>query len=96
MMGTLGPQAQHPLELGLIHRLAGEVVGAVIGGQIRVGGGIIALHIDAVEDTVELVVAGVHDALHTVGEVAVLELLGVGGRHGGHRVGGPLAQAGPA
>ena len=43
------PQAHHPLQGRLVHILALQVVHGVIGGDALVGGGIVQLHVDAVE-----------------------------------------------
>ena len=48
--------------------------------------GIVALHIDTVEHTVELARVHVHHVFKPVGEVGVFEFLGVGRAHGGHGV----------
>ena len=50
-------------------------------------GGVVALHIDAVEHAGELIAALAHDAVQPVGKVGHLQLVGIGGRHGVHRVG---------
>ena len=70
-MGLL-PQAHHPLQSRLVRILAVQVVHGVIGGDALVGGGVVQLHVDAVEHAGELILTAAHDVLQPVGEVGHL------------------------
>ena len=83
----LFPQPQQPLQLRLAHVLAAHVVLGVVPGDMRVGSGVVAGHIDAVEHAGELVAALAHDAVQPVGKVCHLQLVGVGGGDGVDRIG---------
>ena len=80
-------QAQPPLQLCLVGGLAGEVRRREGLGQVRVHGGVIPGHVDAVEHAAKLIVAKAHHAVQPVGKVGAFQLRGVGRRHGVHRVG---------
>ncbi|MPM49832.1 hypothetical protein SDC9_96564 [bioreactor metagenome] len=87
------PQAHQLLQLRLVGGLAGQIGGGVVFRKQRVRGGVVPLHVDAVEHAGELIGAPAHHALHPVGKIGVFQLLGIGGGHGGHCVGaedGPL------
>ena len=81
------PQPHHPLQLRLVSVLAGKIVHGVVGGNTLVGGGIVQLHVDAVEHTGELILAAAHDILQPVSEIGHFQLVGIGGRNGVDRVG---------
>ena len=81
------PQAHDLLQMGLIGVLAGQIVHGVVGGDPLVRGGVVQLHVDAVEHAGQLVLTAAHDALHPVGKVGQLQLVGVGGRDGVDGVG---------
>ena len=81
------PQPHELLQLRLVHGLAGHVRHGEAGGDVFVIGGVVALHVDAVEHTGELIAALAHDAVQPVGEIGHFQLIGVGGRHGVHRIG---------
>ena len=81
-------QVQLFLELFLVSGLPGKILGGVISVDPRILGGIVAVHIDAVEDAMELAGIELHNALHAVGIVGVAQLLGIGGAYGGNGVAG--------
>ena len=81
-------QAHLLLEPGLVLGLAGHVLHAELGLDALALGGIVALHVQAVEHAVDLPGVALDDALHAVGEEGVAQLLGVGGADGGDGVAG--------
>ena len=81
------PQARELLQLRLVRLLARHVRRRVVDGDVGVRGGVVPLHVDAVEHAGELVAAAAHDAVQSVGEVGHLQLVGVGGGHGVDGVG---------
>ena len=80
-------QAQHPLQGGLVLRLAAHVLRGVPGCDPLVGGGVVELHVDAVEHAIQLIVALADNILQPVGEVGHFQLVGVGGGDGVDSVG---------
>ena len=87
--GNVGllPQAHELLQLRLVRLLARHVRRAVIDGDVGIRGGVIPLHVDAVQHAGELVAAAAHDAVQPVGEVGHLQLVGVSRRDGVDGVG---------
>ena len=81
-------QAHLLLEPGLVLGLAGHVLHAELGLDARALGGIVALHVQAVEYAVHLTGVALDDALHAVSEEGVAQLLGIGGTDGGDGVAG--------
>ena len=81
------PQAHELLQLRLVRLLARHILRGVIGGDVAVRGGIVPLHVDAVEHAGQLVAAAAHDAVQPVGKVGHLQLVGVSGGDGVHRIG---------
>ena len=81
------PQAQHPLKHRLVLVLPAHILCRIVHRDAQVGLRIVELHVDAVEHTGELVVALIDDPLQVVGKIGHLQLVGVGGGHGGDGVG---------
>ena len=78
----------------LLHR-----VGVEVGGHVGVGFGVVALHVDAVEDAAQLVLFLPQQIVQTMAEPGVQDLAGIAGAHGGDAVGhldGALHKVGAA
>ncbi len=76
-----------------------EGVDVVVEGDVRVGGGVVGVHVDAVQDAAELVLLLAQQSVQTVAEPRVEDLLCVGGADGGDLVGsldGALHEVGAA
>ena len=93
-------QAELVLQCFLALCLALFKVGdVVVEGDLRVGGGIIRLHVDAVQDAAQLILLLAQQGIQTVAEPGVQDLLRIGGADGGDLVGrleGTLHEVGAA
>ena len=87
--GLVLTQAYRLLQGQLAGGLAlGGVLGGEVGRQAGLLGRIVEGHVDAVEDALDLAALLVDDRVHAVGIEGHAQLLGIGGRHGGHIGGG--------
>ena len=93
-------QAELVLQCFLALCLALFKVGdVVVEGDLRVGGGIIRLHVDAVQDAAQLILLFAQQGIQTVAEPGVEDLLRIGGADGGDlvsRLEGTLHEVGAA
>ena len=64
-----------------------KVVDAVIEGDVLVGGGVVGIHVDAVQDAAQLILLFPQQGIQTVAEPGVQDLLCVGGADRGDLVG---------
>ena len=81
-------QPRHLLKGGLAVLFALELLGVVCLGKTLVVPGVIALYIDTVQNTADLVrVVGDHPG-KAMGVKVIAQLFGIGGGDGGHIVGG--------
>ena len=65
-----------------------EGVGIVVLDDVGVGGGVKDIHVDAVQDAAELILLLAQQAVQTMAEPRVQDLLGIGGADGSDLVGG--------
>ena len=93
-------QAELVLQCFLALCLALFKVGdVVVEGDLRVGGGIIRLHVNAVQDAAQLILLFAQQGIQTVAEPGVQDLLCIGGADGGDlvsRLEGTLHEVGAA
>ena len=90
-----GCQAKFFLNAGLARFFSGQIIGGKMPWQTGIGSGIVVLHINAVEDAIELIVHQIHHTLQAAAEFRAVQFPGVGWRHCGHGVRhqhGPLHQ----
>ena len=76
-----------------------KVVDAVVEGDAGIGGGVVGVHIDAVEDAAQLILLLSQQSVQTVAEPRVEDFLRVGGADGGDLIGsldGALHEVGAA
>ena len=76
-----------------------EAVDVVVAGDVGVGGRVVGLHVDAVQDATELVLLLPQQGVQTVAEPRVEDLLCIGGADGGdliRRLDGALHEVGAA